>query len=56
MYKKGKLKLISIEDSMLENIYENLEKLLGKYIQVGNKKTKIQFCPNCGDNLDDRFI
>ena len=52
LYRKGKLKLISIEDIMLKDIYTNLEKELNIYI----KKNMIKrHCPNCGIELDKRF-
>ena len=51
-YRKGKLKLISIEDIMLKDIYTNLEKELKRLI----KKDAIKrHCPNCGIELDKRF-
>lgn len=53
LYKKGKLTLISIEDLMLSDIYPNLENLLMKHIKLG--KIKVKHCPNCGEQLDDRF-
>ena len=56
LYKKGKLRLISLEEKMFENIYTILENLLRKYLPLKNKNTQTQFCPNCGNNLDERFI
>ena len=52
LYRKGKIKLISIEDIMLKDIYTNLEKELNRFI----KKDAIKrHCPNCGIELDNRF-
>ncbi|MBN1215774.1 MAG: hypothetical protein JXA99_10095 [Candidatus Lokiarchaeota archaeon] len=56
IYKKGNLKLISIEEKMFENIYEELEGFLKRYIPLDKINNQIQFCPNCGNSLDDRFI
>ena len=56
LYKKGKLKLILIEDTMFENIYKVLEKYLQEYIPLKKLKKIEQFCPKCGENLDDRFL
>ena len=56
LYKKGKLKLISIENTMFENIYKVLEKNLQEYIPLKKLKKIEQFCPKCGENLDDRFV
>jgi len=53
LYKKGKLKLISVEDIMLADIYTNLEKELGKFIELGELK---KYCPNCGNELDNRLF
>ena len=53
LYKKGKLTLISIEDIMLADIYPNLEKELKKHVNLAG--TKLKHCPNCGEELDDRF-
>ena len=52
LYQKGKLKLISIEDIMFKDIYQNLAKLLENYIKLKDSK---KHCPNCGILLDDRF-
>ena len=52
LYKKGKLKLISIEDIMFKDIYENLGKLLIQYKKLNDSK---RHCPNCGTVLDERF-
>lgn len=52
LYRKGNLKLISIEDIMLKDIYTNLEKELNRFIK---KDTKKRHCPNCGIELDKRF-
>ena len=55
LYKKGKLKLISIEDIMLEDIHTNLTNELAKYIQFNKKILTKKHCPNCGSTLDERF-
>lgn len=52
LYKKGKLNLISIEEIMFKDIYENLENLLIYYINLKDLK---KHCPNCGIVLDERF-
>ncbi len=58
LYKKAKLKLISIENYMFSDIYTNLNKILKRYI---NTKKYIypnllkRYCFNCGIALDDRF-
>ncbi len=52
LYKKGKLKLISIEDIMFTNINENLEDLLKQYVKLNSSK---KHCPNCGWTFDERF-
>ena len=52
LYKKGKLKLISVEDIMFKDIYFHLEELLKEYINLFDSK---KHCPNCGVLLDDRF-
>ncbi|TFG23093.1 MAG: hypothetical protein EU532_13785 [Promethearchaeota archaeon] len=52
LYKKGKLKLISIEDIMFKDIYFHLEELLKEYVKFLDSK---KHCPNCGVLLDDRF-
>ena len=53
LYKKGKLKLTCIEDIMFIDIYPNLENELKKHIKL--RELKIKHCPNCGEQLDDRF-
>jgi len=53
LYKKGKLKLISVEDIMFADIYSNLEKELGKFIDLDGLK---KYCPNCGNELDGRIV
>jgi len=52
LYQKGKLKLISIEEAMLSDIYSNLKNQLENYIEINNLE---KHCPNCGNKLDDRF-
>lgn len=54
LYKKGNLKLISIENSDLYNIYEVLFRKLKKFID-SRYITGIKHCPNCGNKLDNRF-
>jgi len=56
LYRKGNLKLISIEDIMLKDIYSNLEKELNKMIRKKNTDTKKKHCPNCGIELDKRIL
>ncbi len=53
LYRKGKHKLISIEDIMFTDIHTNLEKELNKFIKAGS--IKAAHCPNCGEKLDERF-
>lgn len=55
LYRKGKSKLISIEDIMLQDIYSNLETELAKYIEFNEKTAVKKYCPNCGFKLDKRF-
>ena len=52
LYRKGKLKLISIEDIMLKDIYTNLESELNRFIKTDTIK---RHCPNCGIELDNRL-
>ena len=52
LYRKGKLKLVSIEDIMLKDIYTNIEKELNKFMKI---EVIIKHCPNCGIELDKRF-
>jgi len=52
LYKKGKLNLISIEDIMFKDIYENLGNLLTNYKKLNTTK---KHCPNCGWAFDERF-
>ncbi|MFX1340355.1 MAG: hypothetical protein ACFFDK_17225 [Promethearchaeota archaeon] len=52
LYKKGKLNLISIEDIMFKDIYENLRNLLVNYKDINDTK---KYCPNCGWVFDERF-
>lgn len=53
LYQKGKLNLVSIEDIMFTDIYPNLENELKKHINL--KEINIRHCPNCGEQLDERF-
>ena len=55
MYRKGNVKLISIEDIMLKDIYSNLEKELSKIIKIKKFNNEKKHCPNCGMELDKRF-
>ena len=55
LYRKGKLKLISIEDIMLKDIYSNLETELSKSIKLDKITQAKKHCPNCGIELDKRF-
>ncbi|MFX1350198.1 MAG: hypothetical protein ACFE92_16135 [Promethearchaeota archaeon] len=55
LYRKDKLKLISIEDIMLKDIYPNLEKELANYFEVQKNLSLKKHCPNCGIELDMRF-
>jgi len=55
MYRKGKLKLVSIEDIMLKDIYSNLEKELSKFIKLKKIRKEKRHCPNCGSELNGRF-
>ena len=55
LYRKGKLKLISIEDIMLKDIYSNLEKELNRFIKKDKIVSDKKHCPNCGIELDIRF-
>lgn len=56
LYQKGKLKLISIEDIMLKDIYSNLEKELAKVIKMDKISQEKKYCPNCGIELDKRIL
>ncbi len=55
LYRKGKLKLISIEDIMLKDIYSNLIGELTKIIKLDKSSNSKIHCPNCGKVLDNRF-
>jgi predicted nuclease of restriction endonuclease-like RecB superfamily len=56
LYHKGNLKLISIEDIMLKDIYFNLERELSKIVKFKEFSELKQHCPNCGLLLDERFV
>lgn len=56
LYEKGNLNLVSIEDIMLEDIYEHLEEKLKEFIPIEEIKQRSKFCPNCGVSLDSRFF
>ena len=55
LYRKGNLKLISIEDIMLKDIYSNMEKKFRKIIKLKELDLVKKHCPNCGIELDKRF-
>ena len=55
LYKKGKLRLISIENGMFKDIYTNLNNELKKFIKLNKKSIITTFCPSCGIELDERF-
>lgn len=55
LYRKGKLKLISIENLMFKDIYTNLDNELKKYIDFNSIDKIKRHCPQCGTELDDRF-
>lgn len=58
LYKKAKLKLISIENYMFSDIYFNLNKKLKPFINIKKSEPFLnikKYCSNCGTALDDRF-
>ena len=55
LYRKGKLKLISIENEMFSDIYSELEKELKKFITIKDEDSVKKHCPGCGFELDNRF-
>jgi len=55
LYRKGKLKLISIENEMFSDIYTSLEKELKKYMDLKLENSGKKHCPSCGSELDYRF-
>lgn len=55
LYRKGKLKLVSIEDIMLKDIYSNFKSELNKFIKLKEIGKEKKHCPNCGTELDMRF-
>ena len=55
LYRKGKLKLLSIEDIMFKDINFNLEQELNKFIDLDKSDDVNKHCPNCGIELDNRF-
>lgn len=55
LYRKGKLKLISIEDIMLQDIDLNLQQELSQLIKKNHFFSHLKHCPNCGSSLDERF-
>ncbi|MFX1274131.1 MAG: hypothetical protein ACFFBP_01540 [Promethearchaeota archaeon] len=56
LYKKGRLHLLSIENHMFNDIYQNLRENLKDFIDFKEPSNQLKYCPNCGVNLDDRFI
>ena len=57
-YERAKLTVISIENSMFDDIYLNLRKMLSNFISFENRiknLDKEKYCPNCGTLLDERF-
>jgi len=56
LYRKGKLKLISIENEMFNDIFPKLEKELKKqHVNFKEISTSKKHCPGCGFELDNRF-
>lgn len=58
LYRKAKLKLISIENWMFSDIYSNINKKLEKYVslhQESYREPRRKYCANCGSELDERF-
>ncbi len=56
LYRRNGLKLLSIEDKHLEDIYTYLKRILKSSKQFSQDQTpSISFCPNCGKRLDTRF-
>ncbi len=55
LYRKGKLKLISVEDIMFKDINSNLEQELNKFADIDKSDDVNKHCPNCGIVLDNRF-
>lgn len=58
LYKKAKLKLISIENHMFSDIYSNISKKLKHYIDIEKfnpPDAMKRYCFNCGTGLDERF-
>ncbi len=56
LYKEGNLKLISIEDKDLENIYKRLPPKFVPFTKsIQSPSDKGKFCPHCGESLDKRF-
>ena len=55
LYRKGKLRLISIENEMFSDIYSKLEKELKKYMILKETNIVKKHCPGCGFELDKRF-
>ena len=56
LYNKGKLDLLSIENEMFDDIYKNLDERLGIFIDLKESNNQLKYCPNCGFNLDERFL
>jgi hypothetical protein len=55
LYRKGKLKLISIEEFMLRDINLNLQRELVKILKNNRFFNHSKYCPSCGLSLDERF-
>ncbi len=56
LYRKGKLKLISIENEMFSDIYPKLEvELIKMGIDLTKTISSKRHCPSCGLELDKRF-
>ncbi|TXT62047.1 MAG: hypothetical protein BAJALOKI1v1_1040003 [Promethearchaeota archaeon] len=55
LYEQGNLKLISVENHMLHDIYTSLTEELSIYVSLDALTQKKRFCPSCGTTLDDRF-
>ncbi|MFO8017054.1 MAG: hypothetical protein R6U96_00320 [Promethearchaeia archaeon] len=55
LYEKGGHTLISIESVMFTDIYPQLEEKLEPYTPLEDKTREKLHCPNCGEELDNRF-
>ena len=57
-YERAKLTVISIDNSMFDDIYLNLERIFNHFTSFENNHKnfhKEKYCPNCGRLLDERF-